>query len=225
MENKKATNGQLIKKIKNALVFVPKDRDYKTVFFEDKMVRLEVTKDYCVISTGYHQHVFNAINPNQGGYARPFLYTQKVCDIVCENDCKTSDGVYTFEHLLDVLSKKDDKTEYNIVTYYGWWLFNIFQPLYQVGENEIETFLTYEDYLHKIARSAIVMGEKQEDMSNLQFVNAILEKEKSFIEGIEERTLFFKQTDEMTKAQTIKAIQETQDEETLTQKIIENAGN
>ena len=210
---KKPTNGQLTKKIKNALVFVEKDKNYKSVFFEDKMIRLEVTDDYCVISTGYHRHVFDTINPNQiGGYARPYLYTHQIIDMALE--WGGDNGLYSYEKMLDYL-QQNDKTKFNIASYYSWWLFNIFQPLYQIGETEIETFITYESFLHNIARSSVILSEKNEDMTNKQFIETLLEKEKSYFEGIDENVIFHKLTDEENAEQEIKALEEIQDEEIL----------
>lgn len=203
--SKKLSNGQLQKKIKNALVFVPKDKDYKTVFFDDKMLRLECTEDFCVISTGYHKHVFDAMNFNQGGYSRPYLYTKRIIEIALEN---LNDGVVTYEHLLDVLSVKEEKTDYNIATYYQWWLFNIFQPLYQIGESTVETFLVYEQYLHNIARSSLILDEKKEDLTNVGFINKVTDLEKSFVEGVTETVVFEKLTDEELAKREIDAIEE-----------------
>lgn len=204
--SKKLSNGQLQKKIKNALVFVPKDKDYKTVFFDDKMLRLECTEDFCVISTGYHRHVFDAMNFNQGGYSRPYLYTKRIIEITLEN--LKDDGVVTYEHLLDVLSVKEEKTDYNIATYYQWWLFNIFQPLYQIGESTVETFLVYEQYLHNIAKSSLILGEKTEDLTNIGFVNKVTELERNFVDGIEETVVFPKMTDEEMMEKEFDAVQE-----------------
>lgn len=214
---KKLTNGQLAKKINNALVFVPRDKEYKWVFFDDKMVKLEVTQDYAVISTGFHRHVFNAINPNQNGYARPYLYTKKVVEIALENDCCVDGKKRTLEKLLDVLNQKENKSDYNLVTYYSWWLFNIFQPLYQIGESEVDTFITYESYMHNIARSTVVLSEKESDMTNIQFVNAITEKEKSFIDGTNEFVVFHKLTDEESIQKEIEALREIDDERIVTE--------
>lgn len=207
--DKKITNGQLQRKIKNALVFVPKDKNYQVIFFDDKMIRLECTDDFCVISTGYHRHVFDAVNYNQGvGFSRPYLYTKKIIEIAFSNDCQNENGVFTYEHMLDVLSLKEDKSDYNIASYYQWWLFNIFQPLYSIGENEIETFLVYEQYLHNIARSKIILSEKTEDITNRMFIDDVLETERKFCEGMNEIVVFHKVTDEELKNKEFDAIDE-----------------
>lgn len=209
MESKKITNGQLQRKINNALVFVPKDKSYQVIFFDDKMLKLECTEDYCVISTGYHRHVFDAVNFSQGAsFSRPYLYTKKIIEIAFENDCQTENGSFTYEHMLDVLSAKEDKSDYNIATYYQWWLFNIFQPLFSIGENEVETFLVYEQYLHNIARSKIILSEKTDDITNKQFIQDVTEIERKFIEGINETVVFHKITDEELKKQEFEALEE-----------------
>jgi hypothetical protein len=214
--DKKITNGQLQRKIKNALVFVPKDKNYQVIFFDDKMIRLECTDDFCVISTGYHRHVFDAVNYNQGvGFSRPYLYTKKIIEIAFSNDCQKENGVFTYEHMLDVLSTKEDKSDYNIATYYQWWLFNIFQPLYSIGENEIETFLVYEQYLHNIARSKIILSEKTEDITNRMFIDEVLETERKFTDGMNELVVFHKITDEEMKNKEFEAIQEESIERTI----------
>ena len=206
---KRLTNGQLHRKIKNALVFVPKDKNYQVIFFDDKMLTLECTDDYCVISTGYHKHVFDAVNLSQGvNFSRPYLYTKKIIEIAFNNNCQTETGAFTYEHMLDVLSTKEDKSDYNIATYYHWWLFNIFQPLFTIGENEVETFLVYEQYLHNIARSKIILSEKTEDITNTQFIQEVTENERKFIEGVDEMVVFHKITDEEMKNKEFEAINE-----------------
>ena len=213
---KKPTNGQLTKKIQNALVFVEKDKNYKSVFFDDKMLKLETTSDYCVVSTGYHRHVFDAINPNQsGGYSRPYLYTRQIIDLANEYAKIANVKVMTYEAFLDFLNQKEDKSLYNIATYYSWWLFNIFQPLYQIWENEIDAFITYESFLHNIARSTVILSEKTEDVTNKQFVSLLQSKENEYFEGMQENVLFHKMTDEEAKQKEIDALNEISDEQTI----------
>ena len=57
-EQKKETKAQLERRIKQAVVFVEKDKDTKSVFFSDKGLRLTVTNDTAVVETGYHRHLF-----------------------------------------------------------------------------------------------------------------------------------------------------------------------
>ena len=221
-QKKKLTNAQLQKRLENAIVFVPKTKDTISIFFSDKGVRLVADNDGCVIETNYHRHVYS--NITSAGVSRPYLYTKRVIEIASDKNTleeitvkdKNDNFVgYSFQRLLDVLKEKEDKSEYNIVVYYQWFLFNIFQPLYGIGETEIESFLVYEDYLHNIARNAILLSEKTEDMTNKQFIQTILESIKHFTEDLEERILFPKKTDEQVMKEEIEAIQEQEQNDAM----------
>lgn len=211
---KKVTNAQLQKRIKNAIVFVPKTKDTISIFFSDKGVRLVADNDGCVIETNFHRHVYS--NITAAGVSRPWLYTKRVIEIANENlDAIKTERGYSFQHLLDVLKTKDDKSEYNIVTFVDWWLFNCFQPLYGIGETEIESFLVYEDYIHNIARNAIMLSEKTEDMTNKQFIQKVFDNMKEFTDGLEENILFPKKTDEEIAKEEIEAIAQNEQEQAM----------
>ena len=213
-QKKKPTNAQLQKRIENAIVFVPKTKDTISIFFSDKGVRLVADSDGCVIETNYHRHVYS--NITGAGVSRPYLYTKRVIEIANDNieAIKTESG-YSYQRLIDVLKAKEDKSEYNIVVYYEWFLFNIFQPLYGIGETEIESFLVYEDYLHNIARNAILLSEKTEDITNKQFIQKVIDNIKEFTNELEERVLFSKKTDEQVMQEEIEAIQEQEQNDAM----------
>lgn len=212
MEQKKETRATIERKIKNAIVFVPKDKDTQSIFFDDKGLRLTVTSDTCVIETGFHRHVFN--NWTASGVSRPYLYTKRLVEIALENDCKTKQG-YSYAKLLEVLKAKEDKTDYNIVTYVDWWIFNCFQPLYSIGETEAESFLVYESYIHNIARNAILLSEKTEDITNKQFVDGVIKNMQEFTNGMEERVIFPKKTDKEVVQENIEAVQEQMQQDAM----------
>ena len=213
-QKKKPTNAQLQKRIENAIVFVPKTKDTISIFFSDKGVRLVADADGCVIETNYHRHVYS--NITSAGVSRPYLYTKRIIEIANDNleAIKTESG-YSYQRLIDVLKEKEDKSEYNIVVYYEWFLFNIFQPLYGIGETEVESFLVYEDYMHNIARNAILLSEKTKDITNKQFIQEILESIKHFTEDLEERVLFPKKTDEQVMQEEAAAIQEQEQNDAM----------
>ena len=214
MEQKKPTNAQLQKRIKNAVIFIPRTKETQEIFFSDKGVRLVADADGCVIETNYHRHVYS--NITSAGVCRPYLYTKRTIEIATGNlDAIKTERGYSYQRLLDVLREKEDKSEYNIVVYYEWFLFNIFQPLYGIGETEIESFLVYEDYLHNIARNAILLSEKTEDITNKQFIQKVHESIKHFTEDLEERVLFPKKTDEQMMQEEISAIQEQEQNDAM----------
>ena len=209
MEQKKTkpTNAQLQRRIANAVVHIDKDKSYQSVYWSDKGLRLETTDEYCVVSTGFHRHIFN--NFTSSGISRPYLYTKRVIEIANENikDIEV-DGGYSFQRLLEVLKAKEDKSDYNIVTYVSWWFEIIFAPLYSINESEAGSFLVYEAYLHHIARQAVLLSEKKEDMTNKQFFDEVIKNMQDFIDGVDERVIFHKMSDEEMAQANIEAAQE-----------------
>ena len=221
MEQKKPTNAQLQKRITNALIHIDRTKDTQSIFFTDKGLRLTTNEDVAIIATGFHRHVFN--NFTNAGVSRPYLYTKRIIEIANENlkDIEV-DGGYSFQRLLEVLKAKEDKSEYNIVTYYEWFVFNCFQPLYSIGESEVESFLVYEMYLHNIARQAVLLSEKKEDMTNKQFFDEVIKNMQNFIEGVDERVIFHKMTDEEMAQANIEALTQNEQEQAMEAQINEN---
>jgi hypothetical protein len=214
MEQKKETRATIERKIKNAVVFVPRTKNTLGVFFSDKGLRLTVNEDYAIVATGFHRHVFN--NFTNAGISRPYLYTKRVIEITNEHleEIKTDNG-YSFQRLLEVLKAKEDKSEYNIVTYVSWWLEIIFAPLYSIDESEAGSFLVYEAYLHHIARQAVLLSEKKEDMTNKQFFDDVIKNMQDFIEGVDERVIFHKMTDEEMAQANIEALAQNEQEQAM----------
>jgi hypothetical protein len=202
------------KRIENAIVFVPKTKDTVSIFFSDKGVRLIADNDGCVIETNYHRHVFS--NITAAGVSRPWIYTKRVIEIANDNieAIKTESG-YSFQKLLEVLKAKEDKSEYNIVTFVGWWLMVIFDGLYSIGESEIESFLVYFKYIGIIATNSILLDEHKEDMTNKQFIQKFFDNIKDFTDNLTENILFPKKTDEEIMKEEIEAIQQTEQEQVM----------
>ena len=221
-QKKKLTNAQLQKRLENAIVFVPKTKDTISIFFSDKGVRLVADNDGCVIETNYHRHVYS--NITSAGVSRPYLYTKRVIEIASDKHTLEEITVkdkddnfvgYSFQRLLDVLKEKEDKSEYNIVVYYEWWLMVIFDGLYSIGESEVESFLVYFKYIGIIATNSILLEEHKEDVTNKQFVEQFISRIKEFTDGVDERVLFHALSDEERMKQEIEAIQEQEQNDAM----------
>ena len=214
--NSKPTNAQLLRRIQKSPLHLDFTKNTVSVYFSDKGLRLTVddAEGYTLIATGYHTHYFQ--NWTSQGVSRPYLYTKRVVEIANDNlDAIKTESGYSYQRLIDVLKEKEDKSEYNIVVYYEWFLFNIFQPLYGIGETEIESFLVYEDYIHNIARNTILLSEKNEDMTNKQFIQKVFDNMKEFTDNLEENVLFPKKTDEQMMQEEIAAIQEQEQNDAM----------
>ena len=209
-QQKKPTKGDLEKKMRSAVVFVPKDRETISVYFDDKGLRLTATEDFAIIATGAHQHVFRSVTV--AGVSRPYLYTKRFIEIALANDSTWKDEKgqvrRSYSKLFEIIKNKEDKTEYNMCWYIDLWLNNIFSPLYSIDETEIASFLVYEQYLHNVARSQVILSEHTEDMTNLQFVDALIDNEKKYLEGMKEAVIIHKKTDEEKAQEEVAALQE-----------------
>ena len=218
MEQKKTkpTNAQLLRRIQKSPLHLDFTKNTVSVYFSDKGLRLTVddTEGYALIATGYHTHCFQSWTSN--GISRPFLYTKRVIEIANENlkDIEV-DGGYSFQKLLEVLKAKEDKSEYNIVTYVSWWLEIIFAPLYSIDESEAGSFLVYEAYLHHIARQAVLLSEKKEDVTNKMFFDEVIKNMQDFIKGVDERVIFHKMTDEEMAQANIEALTQNEQEQAM----------
>ena len=145
MENKKITKGDLERRVRNAIVLVPRDKDYNAVHFDDKGLRLEITQDFAVISTGFHRHVFNALTAQ--GVSRPYLYTKRFIEIALENDCTVKDAkgnvTRSYGKLMAMLKEKEDKNEFQTAWYCDLWFNVIFHSLYAIDETTVSSFLVF----------------------------------------------------------------------------------
>ena len=215
-EQKKATKAQLEKRIANALIHVDKTKETQTIFFDDKGLRLTTTEDFAIIETGYHRHLFN--NFTSEGISRPFLYTKRIIEIANENDCKVGDG-YSYQRLMQVLKDKEDKNDYNIATYIDWWLMNVFAPLYSIGENEAQAFMVYLDYMHNIAKNAILFEEHKDGLTNKQFIDKYIDLIRDFTKGIDERQVFVAKSDEDVMRENIEAMQQDENDKILQEQL------
>ena len=221
MEQKKPTNAQLQKRIKNAIVFVPKTKDTVSIFFSDKGVRLTVTLDTAVVAFGFSQTVYS--NFTASGISRPYLYTKRIIEIANENlkDIEV-DGGYSYQRLLDVLKEKEDKSEYNIVTYFSWFLQNLFSPQFGIAEDEVSSFLVYEDYIHNIAKNSILLDVRNEDLTNKQFIDNVIANIREFTDGLEESVLLHKKTDDELMKENMESVQEQEQEKAMEAQINES---
>ena len=218
MEQKKETRASIERKIKNAVAFVPKDKGTISIFFSDKGVRLTSTMDSAVIAFGYSQTIYS--NFTAAGISRPYLYTKRIIEIANENlkDIEV-DGGYSYQRLLDVLNEKEDKSEYNIVTYFSWFLQNLFSPQFGIAEDEVSSFLVYEDYIHNIAQNSVLLSERNEDLTNKQFIDKVIANIKDFTDNLEESILLHKKTDEEVMKENIESAASFESENAMTQEI------
>lgn len=207
----KVTKAQLEKRLQRAVLHIDRDRDYQAVYFSDKGLRLEVTKDYCVVSTMAHSHVFHYLT-GAGEVSRPYLYTKRFIELAHELKPIMEDkdgGYYSYTLLMELLKKDDDrKDDYAIAFFCDMWFFAIFQNLYIIGEWDSASFITYLSYVCGITRNYILLDEHKEDMTNHEFVNLFVKKIKELTGELEEQVIIKKKTDEELNKENAIALEE-----------------
>lgn len=222
MKKKKLSNAQLTKRIQQAVVFVERTKTTEEIYFFDKGLRLIVTEDYAVVETGWHRHVFNYIT--SGGLSQPCIFVRQFIEIANKAQSEHGDILdpekgFSYSKLFEVLKKQEDQAEFNICWYVDLWLFNIFNPLYSIGTNEASSFLVYENYLHNMARSRVILEEKKEDVTNKDFIAKVTGLMQDFANDMQERVVFHKLTDEERLKQEVQALENDADDELLKQQM------
>ena len=218
MEQKKPTNAQLQKRIANALIHIDRTKNTKSIYWSDKGCRLTADDDYAIIAFGFSQTVYNSFT--SAGISRPYLYTKRIIEIANENLKEIeADGGYSYQRLLDVLKEKEDKSEYNIVTYFSWFLQNLFSPQFGIAEDDVSSFLVYEDYIHNIAKNSILLSERNEDLTNKQFIDKMVANIKEFTDNLEETVLLHKKSDDELMKENMEATASFESENAITQEI------
>ena len=202
-EQKKMTRGDLERRMNNAVVLIPKTKDTKSIWFDDKGLRLTVTMDYAVFATITTNTIFKAIVP--GGVSMPYFYIKRFLELALENDCEVKDEngnvTHSYVKLMANLKAKEDQTDFRIAWYCDLWFNNIMSPLYSIGESEMESFMVYEQYVHNIAKKRAIFEaqEKDGDVTNKEFVESIAEHLKGFIGDMDDKVLFAKKSEEEQK--------------------------
>lgn len=224
-QKKKPTNAQLQKRIERAIVHVDRTKETKEIYFSDRGLRLVVNETSAVIQTNFHKHVFSRWTMD--GESHPYRLTSLIISYAYDNDCismnEKGERFYSYAKLLETL-KEDENTnlEYLLVYYYSMWLYNIFKPLYMIGDTEQSTFMTYINYVFCIANDAIVLEEHTEDVTNKQFVERLCDNIKKFTADITEQTIFHKMTDDEFAQKELDAMQEMEHGEILENQLRKN---
>lgn len=220
MEKKKPTNAQLQKRLDRAVVHVDMTKNVRSIFFGDKGLRLTDADEVVLVQTAFHTHIFQ--KATSSGYSRPALYVARIIDIALSNkeyeSVSKAEYGYSYSKLFEILKKQEDKTEYNICRYVDWWLFNIFQPLYQIDENAASQFMTYYNYMSNVAANTVILEEHKEGLTNKQFVEQRNKLVGEFLKNVTETTILEPMSDEQLAKENMEAMQE----EEIEQKLKEN---
>lgn len=216
-QEKKPTAAQLERRLLNAVMHIDRTSKTQEIYFSDKGLRLIDCEEHVLVQTGFHTHVFSKVTSS--GYSRPALYVSRLIDIAINDDeyisASMKDETYSYKKLFDILKAKEDKTQYNIAMYVDWFLYNIFQPLYQIDENAASQFLVYYNYMNNIACNTVFLDEHKEGLTNKQFIEHRDEIMKEFMKNMEESRIFEPMSDEQLMKQNMEAMQQQEAEQAM----------
>ena len=140
MEQKKATRGELEKRIKNAQLIVDKGKNYKAFYFADRGIGIYICQDYIVSTTNFHQHVWNRIDAM--GYNTTCLMLESLVDIANAHSEEIQDKnekgeVYYSLDKLRLIDTLTD-TERIIIQMTEKWLYVINTSNHTLSNNPID---------------------------------------------------------------------------------------
>lgn len=127
---------------------------------------------------------------------------------------------YSYTKLMEILKSKEDKNDYNIATYYDWWLFIIFNPLYSIAENEVSSWLVFFKYVQSLATSSILLEEHTKDVTNKQFIEKFKTLIDEFTKEVDERVILHKLTDDEFAKEQIDALQQDENETIIKESLL-----
>lgn len=214
-QEKKPTNAQLQARLNKAVIHIDRTKNTKEVYFDDKGLRLISCEDEVIIGTNFHRHVFQKVTSN--GYSRPALYIERVIDFALVTPCTVTDAqgnkTRSFAKLAEALKEKEDKTDYNILEYVDWYLFNIFSPLYSIGEDAPQHFRVFFNYIQNIAFTSVYLEEHKDGLTDKQFIEEYNEKMKELTSEMQEYQIFKPMSDEERFKQEVEAAASFEQEE------------
>lgn len=214
-QEKKPTNGQLQKRISNAVIHVDRTKDTKEVYFEDRGIRIVVSDGRAIISQLSFTMVFDEIVA--GGYSRIYATLSHVVDVAHKYDCMVVDNKgnktgYSFWKLRDEINKSNKEgheIDAAIVTKFHIW-FSLHQSsMFLLSERPDFTFAMGAQYALNAIISGAISKPYDKDMTNKDLFKVISDEFNTFRENYKEEDIVLrKETDEERKQAIAKAMEE-----------------
>ena len=185
MEQKKATRGELEKRIKNAQLIVDKGKNYKAFYFADRGIGIYICQDYIVSTTNFHQHVWNRIDAM--GYNTTCLMLESLVDIANAHSEEIQDKnekgevYYSLDKLriLDTLTE----TEKIIIQMTEKWLYVINTSNHTLSNNPIDYGGNSIKYFSWHALCNAFLNNDNKDISYFDLIDKYLAYEAFLLSG------------------------------------------
>ena len=185
MEQKKATRGELEKRIKNAQLIVDKGKNYKAFYFADRGIGIYICQDYIVSTTNFHQHVWNRIDAM--GYNTTCLMLESLVDIANTHSEEIQDKNEKGEiyYSLDKLRLIDTLTETEkiIIQMTEKWLYVINTSNHTLSNNPIDYGGNSIKYFSWHALCNAFLNNDNKDISYFDLIDKYLAYEAFLLSG------------------------------------------
>ena len=185
MEQKKATRGELEKRIKNAQLIVDKGKNYKAFYFADRGIGIYICQDYIVATTNFHQHVWNRIDAM--GYNTTCLMLESLVDIANTHSQEIQDKNEKGEvyYSLDKLKLVETLTETEkiIIQMTEKWLYVINTSNHTLSNNPIDYGGNSIKYFSWHALCNAFLNNDNKDISYFDLIDRYLAYEAFLLSG------------------------------------------
>ena len=185
MEQKKATRGELEKRIKNAQLIVDKGKNYKAFYFADRGIGIYICQDYIVSTTNFHQHVWNRIDAM--GYNTTCLMLESLVDIANAHSEEIQDKNEKGEvyYSLDKLKLVETLTETEkiIIQMTEKWLYVINTSNHTLSNNPIDYGGNSIKYFSWHALCNAFLNNDNKDISYFDLIDRYLAYEAFLLSG------------------------------------------
>ena len=219
MQEKKLTNAQLQKRLKNAVLHIDKTKAYRAVMFADRNLKIEIEDDVAIISRLSYSLCFNKVVAS--GYSRVYMILANVVDMVKRYDCiKENDKVGKFTSywkLWDAVREKEaEQGDLGVLTIFSVWFDVLQSTLFLCPEKADETFALNTIYVLNTYVHGVLAKPYDKDMTNKELMIEIANEVNEYIAQMGDGYLVLhKETKEEQEQAVADALAEEQVEQAL----------
>lgn len=228
MQEKKLTNAQLQKRLKNAVLHVDKTKAYHAVMFADRNLKIEIEDDMAIISRLSYSLCFNKVVA--GGYSRIYMVLANVVDMVQRYDCtKKSEKVgeyISYWKLWDAVREKEaQQGDLGVLTVFSCWFDVLQSTLFLCPEKNDEMFALNSIYVLNTYVHEVLAKPYDKDMTNKELSVEISKLFNQYIAEMgEEQIVLHKETKEEQEQAIADAMAAYEVEQNLQEQANENKG-
>jgi hypothetical protein len=228
MQEKKPTNAQLQKRLKNAVLHIDKTKAYRAVMFADRNLKIEIEEDVAIISRLSYSLCFNKVVA--GGYSRVYMILANVVDMVKRYDCiKENDKVGKFTSywkLWDAVREKEaQQGDLGVFTVFSCWFDVLQSTLFLCPEKSDEMFALNSIYVLNTYVHEVLSKPYDKDMTNKELSIEISKLFNQYIAEMgEEQVVLHKETKEEQEQAIADAMAADEVEQNLEEQADENKG-